>query len=58
MAALYAPTLALYGVRRRTAVLLPAAAMLYGAMTVDSARRHARGAGGAWKGRTFTPARR
>ncbi|HEX3549467.1 MAG TPA: glycosyltransferase [Candidatus Elarobacter sp.] len=58
MAALYAPTLRLYGVRRRAALLLPAAALLYTAMTLDSAREHAGGAGGAWKGRTFTPARR
>ncbi len=58
MAALYAPTLRLYGVPRKNAVLLPAAAALYTAMTVDSARRHARGAGGVWKGRTFTPGRR
>jgi len=58
MSALYAPTLALYGVPRRNAPLLPVAALLYSAMTVDSARRHARGAGGAWKGRTFRPGRR
>ncbi len=58
MAVLYAPTLRLYGVARRNALALPAAALLYTAMTVDSARRHARGAGGAWKGRTFTPERR
>jgi len=55
MAALYAPTLRLYGVPRRNAFALPAAAALYAAMTVDSARRHVRGAGGTWKGRTFTP---
>lgn len=33
--------------------LLPLAATLYTAMTVDSAFRFLRGAGGAWKGRTY-----
>ena len=31
----------------------PYAALLYTLMTVDSARRHWRGAGAAWKGRTY-----
>ncbi|HEY0393141.1 MAG TPA: glycosyltransferase [Candidatus Elarobacter sp.] len=57
MAAVYAPTLQLYGVRRRAAFALPFAALLYTGMTVDSARRHARGRGGGWKGRTFRPGR-
>jgi hopene-associated glycosyltransferase HpnB len=57
MALLYLPTLKLYGVPRRNAVALPFAALLYTAMTVDSARRHGQGAGGAWKGRTFVPRR-
>ncbi|MDB5072865.1 MAG: hopene-associated glycosyltransferase HpnB [Candidatus Eremiobacteraeota bacterium] len=57
MALAYAPTLRLYGVPRRNAVMLPFAALLYTGMTVDSARRHLRGAGGAWKGRTFVPGR-
>ncbi len=35
------------------APLLPLAAILYGAMTFDSARRSWQGAGGAWKGRTY-----
>lgn len=35
------------------APLLPLAGLLYGAMTFDSARRSWRGAGGAWKGRTY-----
>lgn len=35
-------------------VTLPFAASVYGAMTVDSARRHYRGAGAAWKGRTYS----
>ncbi len=55
MALAYAPTLRLYRVRPLVALALPLAGALYTAMTVDSARRHARGAGGAWKGRTFTP---
>jgi hypothetical protein len=33
--------------------LLPRAAGLYTAMTIDSAFRFLRGAGGAWKGRTY-----
>jgi hopene-associated glycosyltransferase HpnB len=55
MAAAYAPTLRLYRVRPRNAFALPFAALLYTAMTVDSARRHRAGRGGAWKGRTFRP---
>jgi len=55
MSAAYVPTLRLYGVRRRNAFALPFAALLYAAMTVDSARRHRAGRGGAWKGRTFRP---
>ena len=55
MASIYAPTLRLYGLRRRDAVALPIAAGLYTAMTLDSARRHAQRRGGAWKGRTFAP---
>jgi len=33
--------------------LLPVAGVLYTAMTVSSAWRHARGRGGSWKGRTY-----
>jgi hypothetical protein len=36
-----------------TALLLPLAAGVYTLMTVDSALRFLRGAGGAWKGRTY-----
>jgi hopene-associated glycosyltransferase HpnB len=57
MSALYVPTLRRYRVGGWEALALPAAAALYTAMTVDSARRHARGRGGTWKGRAFTPAR-
>ena len=53
-AAVYVPTLRLYRVPAWQALALPAAALLYTAMTVDSALRHARGAGGTWKGRSFT----
>ena len=49
----YAPTLRLYRVPRIAALALPLAGILYTAMTVDSAIRHARGSGGMWKGRTF-----
>ncbi len=51
MAVTYVPTLSLYRLAGIRAAALPAIAMLYAAMTVDSARRHRRGAGGAWKGR-------
>jgi len=36
------------------APLLPLAAVLYTLMTLSSAWRHARGRGGAWKGRTYS----
>jgi hopene-associated glycosyltransferase HpnB len=48
----YLPTLRLYGLRWWRGAALPAVMMLYGAMTFDSARRHYRGRGGTWKGRT------
>jgi hypothetical protein len=48
----YLPTLRLYGLRWWRGAALPAVMMLYGAMTFDSARRHYRGRGGMWKGRT------
>jgi hopene-associated glycosyltransferase HpnB len=57
MSALYVPTLRRFGVAPWKAAALPAAAAFYTAMTIDSARRHARGRGGIWKGRAFTPAR-
>jgi hopene-associated glycosyltransferase HpnB len=47
----YLPTLRLYGLRAWRAPLLSAVMMVYGAMTLDSARRHYRGSGGRWKGR-------
>lgn len=53
MAASYAPMLRLYGRSLLWAPALPAVAALYAAMTVDSARRHRAGRGGAWKGRVL-----
>jgi len=49
----YRPTLRLYGRPWWQALALPLAALLYTAMTLDSARRHWTGRGGAWKGRTY-----
>jgi len=56
MMGMFVPTLRLYGQPTGWAVALPLAALLYTAMTVDSARRHHLGHGGAWKGRTYGPA--
>ena len=47
----FLPVLRLYGQGVWLAPLLPLAAALYSAMTVDSAWRHWRGRGGNWKGR-------
>lgn len=49
----YAPTLRLYQLRPVQGLLLPLAALIYTAMTIDSAGRHWRGVGGAWKTRTY-----
>ena len=49
----YRPTWTLYRGDDPAILLLPAAALLYTAMTVDSMRRHLLGRGGAWKGRTY-----
>jgi hopene-associated glycosyltransferase HpnB len=51
----YAPTVRLYRQPWWLALSLPLAGVLYTAMTVDSAFRHARGRGGTWKGRHFSP---
>jgi hypothetical protein len=51
MASSFLPILRHHGVGPGTAPLLPWAGVLYSAMTVDSAWRHATGRGGAWKGR-------
>lgn len=52
MAATYVPMLRFHRVSPGWALNLPSIAVLYLAMTVDSARRHRQGRGGAWKGRT------
>jgi hopene-associated glycosyltransferase HpnB len=52
MAATYLPMLRFYGQRGWSAPVLPAVALLYLAMTIDSARQYRRGPGAAWKGRT------
>jgi hopene-associated glycosyltransferase HpnB len=49
----FVPILAYYRLSWPWALTLPVAALLYIAMTVDSARRHFKGAGGAWKGRHY-----
>src|SRR5262252_997200 len=51
MSVTYLPVLRLYGLSALRAPCLPAIALLYTAMTVDSARRHRAGRGGEWKGR-------
>jgi hopene-associated glycosyltransferase HpnB len=54
----YVPILRLYGLSPWRAPCLPAIAVLYAAMTADSARRYHLGRGGQWKGRTIPAARR
>lgn len=54
MSAAYAPTVRLYRQPLWRALTLPLAGILYTAMTIDSARRHAQGKGGTWKGRHFS----
>lgn len=56
MSASYVPVLRLYGLSAWRAPSLPLVAVLYAAMTVDSARRHRAGRGGMWKGRATGPA--
>jgi hopene-associated glycosyltransferase HpnB len=53
MAGSYVPMLRYYRRPPWTAMLLPFTAFLYTLMTVDSAVRHHRGVGAAWKGRTY-----
>ncbi|MFI0404276.1 glycosyltransferase [Actinomadura sp. 3N508] len=52
MTATYTPMLRFYGLAPLRALTLPLVALMYAAMTIDSARRHRTGKGGAWKGRT------
>ncbi|HLH46216.1 MAG TPA: glycosyltransferase [Acidimicrobiales bacterium] len=56
MTATYLPTVRYHGLSPRWALTLPAAAVMYGAMTVDSARRHRTGRGVEWKGRRYVGA--
>ncbi len=51
LALAYAPTLRFYGRSILWAPLLPLVALFYTGATIDSARRHGQGRGGAWKGR-------
>jgi hopene-associated glycosyltransferase HpnB len=51
MSVSFLPMLALYRLSPLRALTLPLIAVLYAAMTVDSARRHYAGRGGEWKGR-------
>ncbi|MBD3561429.1 glycosyl transferase family 2, partial [Planktothrix sp. FACHB-1355] len=53
MAIAYFPTLKLYRCSPLLSFCLPAIAFLYTLMTLDSAWRHWRGRGGAWKGRVY-----
>jgi hopene-associated glycosyltransferase HpnB len=50
----FVPLLRLYRLSGLRAAGLPLVALLYAAMTVDSARRHYAGRGGEWKGRTIS----
>jgi hopene-associated glycosyltransferase HpnB len=54
----YLPVLRLYRLSPLRAPGLPVIALLYTAMTVDSARRHRLGRGGEWKGRAVQGASR
>ena len=47
------PTTRLYRLSSVWAICLPAIAVFYNLMTIDSAIRHWRGQGGAWKGRVY-----
>jgi hopene-associated glycosyltransferase HpnB len=53
MAATFLPVLRLYRLSPLRAPGLPLIALLYAAMTADSARRHHAGRAGEWKGRTI-----
>jgi hopene-associated glycosyltransferase HpnB len=53
MAVSYQPVLRLYRLSGWRGPVLPLVAVLYAAMTADSARRHYAGRGGEWKGRTI-----
>ena len=55
MVVAFLPTLRLYELAPGWSLTLPVAALLFAAMTVDSAIQYRRGAGGRWKGRVLTP---
>jgi hopene-associated glycosyltransferase HpnB len=54
MALAYWPTVQIYDQSPLWAFALPGIAFLYTLMTLDSARRHWQGQGGAWKGRVYS----
>ena len=58
MTATFVPMLRMYRLSPLRAPALPVIAVMYAAMTADSARRHYAGRGGAWKGRTGRPGAR
>jgi hopene-associated glycosyltransferase HpnB len=58
MSVTFVPMLRLYRLSPWRAPALPLVAVLYLAMTVDSARQHRRGRGAAWKGRFAGPSPR
>ena len=53
MAIAFAPTIRLYRLNLLWTLALPVISFLYTLMTIDSALRHWRGVGGAWKGRVY-----
>jgi len=55
MSLTFIPVLRMYGLSPLRAPALPLIALLYAAMTLDSARRHHAGRGGEWKGRVIGP---
>ena len=58
MSVSFLPVLRLYRLGGWRAPVLPGIALLYAAMTADSAGRHYAGRGGEWKGRTVPAGRR
>jgi hopene-associated glycosyltransferase HpnB len=56
MSVSFLPMLRLYRLSPLRALSLPLIALMYAAMTADSARRHHAGRGGEWKGRTIQTA--
>ena len=53
----YGPAVSFFGLPRRAAYSLPLAGVLYGLMTLDSARRHALGRGERWREPPVPPSR-